>query len=320
MVDNLSYVEGILSSMETISGRWVALATVAPVVWGTTYLTTATWLPPDRPLFAATIRALPAGLLLLAVLRRLPTGIWWWRAAALGLTNIGMFFPLLFLGAYRLPGGLASTVQALSPLVVMTLAWFVLGERAGRRRVAAGVVGAAGVGLLVLDAAARLDPLGMAGAVGSVASSALGFVLVKRWAAPVGMLTLVSWQLVAGGLVLLPVGLLLEGPPPALDAPAVAAFVWLSGAGTVLAYVCWFGAIDRLGAGAVSLVGLLNPLTGTLLGVAVAGEAFGVAQALGAALVVGGVLAGQRGLLAPVTARLRRLTAPVPQPCPTCPG
>lgn len=297
--------------METISGRWVALAAVAPVVWGTTYLTTATWLPPDRPLFSATVRALPAGLLLLAALRRLPTGVWWWRAAVLGLTNIGVFFPLLFLGAYRLPGGLASTVQALSPLVVMTLAWWVLGERAGGRRVAAGVVGAAGVGLLVLDAGARLDPLGIAAAVGSVASSALGFVLVKRWAAPVGMLTLVSWQLVAGGLVLLPVGLLVEGAPPAIDVPAAAAYLWLAGVGTVLAYVCWFVAIDRLGAGAVSLVGLLNPLTGTLLGVAVAGEAFGAPQALGGLLVVVGVLAGQRGLLAPVAARVRRLVAPV---------
>lgn len=303
--------------------RWVGLAAVAPVVWGTTYLTTATWLPPDRPLFAATVRALPAGLLLLAVLRRPPTGIWWWRAGVLGLTNIGVFFPLLFLGAYRLPGGLASTVQALSPLVVMTLAWFVLGERAGRRRIAAGVVGAAGVGLLVLDAGARLDPLGLAGSVGSVASSALGFVLVKRWAAPVGMLTLVSWQLVAGGLVLLPVALLVEGTPPAIDVPAAAAFAWLAGVGTVVAYVCWFAALDRLGAGAVSLVGLLNPLTGTLLGVAVAGEAFGVPQALGGVLVVAGVLAGQRGLLAPAVARLRRLTvAPVPlsRPCVDCPA
>ena len=301
----------------------MGLAAVAPVVWGTTYLTTATWLPPDRPLFAATVRALPAGLLLLAVLRRLPSGIWWWRAGVLGLTNIGMFFPLLFLGAYRLPGGLASTVQALSPLVVMTLAWFVLGERAGRRRVAAGVTGAAGVGLLVLDAGARLDPLGLAGSVASVASSALGFVLVKRWAAPVGMLTLVSWQLVAGGLVLLPVALLVEGAPPPIDVPAAVAFVWLAGVGTVLAYVCWFAAIDRLGAGAVSLVGLLNPLTGTLLGVAVAGEAFGAPQAVGGVLVVAGVLAGQRGLLAPVAARLRRLTAtpaPLARPCVGCPA
>lgn len=295
--------------METISRRWFAVAALAPTVWGTTYLTTATWLPPDRPLFSATVRALPAGLLLLVVLRRLPTGIWWWRALALGLTNIGMFFPLLFLGAYRLPGGLASTVQALSPLVVMTLAWLVLQERAGKRTVLAGLVGAAGVALLVLDAGAALDPLGVAATLGSVLSSALGFVLVKLWGAPMGMLVLVSWQLVVGGLALLPLSLLVEGVPPHLDGSAVGAFVWLSVAGTVLAYVCWFAAIDRLGAGPVSLVGLLNPLTGTVLGVVVAGEAFGAAQAAGAALVVSGVLAGQRSHVA---AEVRRPDRVVP--------
>ena len=159
---------------------------------------------------------------------------------------------------------------------------------------------------------------------GSVASSALGFVLVKRWGAPMGMLTLVSWQLVVGGLVLLPVGLLVEGPPPPVDVPAAAAFVWLSGVGTVLAYVCWFAAINRMGAGAVSLVGLLNPLTGTLLGVAVAGEAFGAAQALGGLLVVSGVVAGQRGLLTPAAARVRRLVVRVVptdrRPCVDCPA
>ncbi len=47
-------------------------------------------------------------------------------------------------------------------------------------------------------------------------------------------------------------------------------------------------------AGAVSLVGLVNPVVGTLLGVAFAGEVFGWPQALGMALVLGGVVAGQR--------------------------
>jgi probable blue pigment (indigoidine) exporter len=47
-------------------------------------------------------------------------------------------------------------------------------------------------------------------------------------------------------------------------------------------------------AGAVSLVGLVNPVVGTLLGVAFAGEVFGWPQAVGMALVLGGVVAGQR--------------------------
>ena len=74
------------------------------MAWGTTYLVTTEMLPPGRPLTAAVLRALPAGLLLLAVTRTLPPGSWWWRSAILGTLNIGAFFAFLFIAAYRLPG------------------------------------------------------------------------------------------------------------------------------------------------------------------------------------------------------------------------
>ncbi len=279
--------------METISTRTVLVTAVAPIAWGSTYLVTEQFLPADRPLFAALVRALPAGLLLLAFRRRLPTGIWWWRAVVLGVLNIGLFFPLIFLAAYHLPGGLAATLQATSPLAVMALAAGILHERAGAIRIGAALVGLLGVALLVLRSPGEVDTLGLVGAFGSVLISGLGFVLVKRWQAPVDMLTLVSWQLVVGGLALLPVALVVEGAPPAVDLPALGGFLWLGVVGTVVAYVCWFHGLSRMPAGAVSLVGLLNPVVGTLLGVAFAGELFGWAQALGMALVLGGVLAGQ---------------------------
>ncbi|WP_167736576.1 EamA family transporter [Nocardioides sp. 1609] len=288
--------------MEETLGRTVAITAVAPLAWGTTYLVTEQLLPPDRPLFAALMRALPAGLLLLVILRRLPTGDWWWRAAVLGACNIGLFFPLIFLAAYELPGGLAATIQAASPLAVMALAWPMLRERPAVVRVVAALVGLAGVSLLVLRSPDGVTPLGLVGAFGSVAVSALGFVLVKRWQAPVPMLTLVSWQLVAGGLLLLPIALLVEGAPPAIDLPAAGGFLWIGLAGTILAYTCWFHGLTHMPAGAVSLVGLLNPVTGTALGVAFAAEAFGPVQALGMAVVLGSVVAGQ----------YRRRARPVP--------
>ena len=305
--------------MEDTSWRTVALTAVAPLAWGTTYVVTEQLLPPDRPLFAAATRALPAGLLLLVLCRRLPSGDWWWRAALLGACNIGLFFPLLFLAAYHLPGGLAATVQAASPLAVMALALLLLRERAGVVRVLAAFVGLAGVGLLVLSSPDGVTALGLVGAFGSVAVSALGFVLVKRWGRPddVGMLAFVSWQLVAGGLLLVPPALLVEGAPPALDPGAVAGFVWIGGAGTILAYACWFHGLARMPAGAVALVGLLNPVTGTVLGVVVAGETFGWPQAVGAALVLGGVVAGQ-GRLARRPERMDRWRAtPSTSPAPT---
>jgi probable blue pigment (indigoidine) exporter len=303
--------------METTSWRAALLTAFAPAAWGTTYLVTERLLPPDRPLLSATLRALPTGLVLLAVTRRLPSGVWWWRSLVLGVSNIGMFFPLLFLAAYRLPGGLASTLQATSPLAVMALAALIIGERAGIARIAAAGVGIAGVALLVLRSPGQLDTLGLVAAFGSVVVSALGFVLIKRWTPPVDMLTLVSWQLVAGGLVLLPVAFVVEGAPPHLDAPALGGYVWLMTAGTGVAYWCWFTGLRAMPAGAVSLIGLVNPVVGTSLGVVVAGEAFGWLQAIGMVLVLGGVVAGQPSTIAWVRRRVAaRRTRPVQVSCP----
>ena len=127
----------------------VALTALAPISWGTTYAVTTEFLPADRPLFTGLIRALPAGLVLLAVARKLPSGVWWWKAAALGALNIGAFFPLLFLSAYRLPGGaavaywlwfrgigrLAATqvtfLGPLSPLTAAVVGWTALGQSLG---------------------------------------------------------------------------------------------------------------------------------------------------------------------------------------------
>ncbi|WP_157559626.1 DMT family transporter [Nocardioides sp. Soil777] len=288
----------------------VLLTAVAPAAWGTTYIVTEQLLPPDRPLFGALVRALPIGLVMLAWRRRLPRGDWWWKAAVMGLCNIGAFFPLIFLAAYHLPGGLAATIQATAPLAVMALAWPLIGERPARVRVGAALMGLVGVTLLVLRNPDGVTALGLAGALGSVLVSALGFVLMKRWTPPVDMLTLVSWQLVVGGLALLPLALVLEGAPPAIDLEAALGYTWIAVVGTGLAYVCWFTGLRAMPAGAVSLIGLVNPVVGTALGVVVAAEAFGWVQALGMALVLGGVLLGQR------TTRRRRTSPPRHAPRP----
>ncbi|GAB2865556.1 EamA family transporter [Nocardioides pacificus] len=282
------------------------ITAIAPLAWGSTYFVTDTFLPPDRPLFSATVRALPVGLLLLAVRRQLPHGAWWWRAAVLGTLNIGGFFALLFVAAYRLPGGLAATLTAASPLVVMMLAWALVAERPRALSLLGAAVGVGGVSLLVLRAEVVVDPIGVLAAAGAVLSSGVGFVLIKRWQSPVDLLTLTSWQLVAGGLVLLPLAAIVEGAPPTLDSRAVGGYLYLGLVGTALAYVVWFRGLRLMQAGAVALVGLLNPVVGTGLGVAFAGEPFGPVQLAGVALVLAGVLAGQPS----VHAWLRRRVAP----------
>ena len=275
--------------------RWALIAAVAPVTWGSTYLVTAEYLPADAPLYGAALRALPAGLLLLAVRRRLPQGAWWWRSLVLGTLNMGAFFALVYVAAQLLPASIASTIMATSPVAMMLIAWSVIAERPKALGMLGAVLGVAGVAVMLLGGSVEVRWAGVAASVTAMAMSSLGYILAKKWGDLGGadVLSQTAWQLVAGGAMLIPAAVLVEGAPPALDAPAIVGFAYLSFVGTALAYVCWFGALRRLGAGTVGLVGLLNPVTGVLLGTLVAGETLTLRQGGGLVLVLAGILLGQ---------------------------
>ncbi|MFJ9696195.1 EamA family transporter [Kitasatospora sp. NPDC101183] len=285
-----------------------ATAALAPAMWGTTYLVTTQLLPEGRPLLLAALRALPAGLLLLLLGRKLPKGRWWGRAAILGMLNIGLFFPLTFVAAYRLPGGVAATIGAIQPLLVAGFSIGVLGVRPGRRALFAGLVGVGGVALLVLNGHARLDGLGIAAMVAAIALMAMGTVLIRRWGRPEGatLLDLTAWQLLAGSIVLVPLAAFVEGAPPALSAANLSGFAYLSLFSTAVGYVLWFRGIDRLGAGPASFLGLINPVIATLGGLVVLHQTLTPWQLLGLALALGALLLGQ--------SPTRRPTPPVPTP------
>lgn len=275
--------------------RTTALTAIAPAVWGTTYIVTTELLPAGHPMFAGLMRALPAGLLALLIARTLPRGHWWWRTAVLGTLNIGAFFPLLFLAAERLPGGVAATLGASQPIVVALLAVLVLGERLQAWRLAWGAVGVVGVGLVVLGPGAVLDPVGiLAGLVGAVVMGT-GVVLTKRWGRPPGVSPIgyAGWQLTAGGLVLLVPTLALEGVPAAIDAAAVGGYVWLGLAGGLIAYSLWFSGLRTLPVTATALLGLLAPLVAAGVGALLMGERFSAPQVAGFALALAALLAGQ---------------------------
>ncbi|WP_244198614.1 EamA family transporter [Microbacterium phyllosphaerae] len=147
----------------------------------------------------------------------------------------------------------------------------------------------------MLGPAAQLDALGILAALGGVTATALGMILTKRWGRPagVGPVAYAGWQLTAGGLVLLPLTLLLEGVPDTIDGGSVLGYVWLGSVGGLLAYTLWFRGIQLLPVIAPGLLALLSPVVATLLGTLVAGESFTPLQALGIALVLVALVVGQ---------------------------
>ncbi|WKT88842.1 EamA family transporter [Microbacterium maritypicum] len=268
---------------------------LAPIAWGTTYLVTTDLLPAGHPLFAGLLRSLPAGLLAVLISRRLPHGSWWWKSLALGALNIGAFFPLLFLAAERLPGGVAAAVAGAQPLIVLALGALVLHERIRPLTAAAAAVGAGGVALVVLGPAAELDLWGILAALGGVTATGVGMILTKRWGRPVGVgpVSYAGWQLSAGGLLLLPLTLIVEGVPATIDGGAALGYLWLATAGGIIAYTLWFRGVQQLPVIAPGLLALLSPIVATVLGVLISGERFTPLQATGFVLTLGALVLGQ---------------------------
>ncbi|MEM7321948.1 MAG: EamA family transporter [Actinomycetota bacterium] len=276
----------------------VARTALTPMVWGTTYIVSTELLPTGRPLLAAMLRALPIGVVFLLWTRTLPSGSWWWRAAVLGFLNIGAFFALLFVAAFRLPGGVAATAGALQPVVAAVLAAILLGELFTRRIAVAGLLGVGGVALLVLSPEAALDPVGVVAALLGTMSMAAGVVLTKYWTRPVDLITFTGWQLTAGGLLLVPVVLVAEGLPSSVSGTNLVGFVWLGVFGTGLAYANWFRGIGALAVSVTSFLALLSPLVATLAGWLVLDQRLTTLQAIGAVLVLIAVVLPQLRLSA----------------------
>lgn len=268
----------------------------APVAWGTTYLTITELLPPGRPLFVAAARVVPAGLLLAAVgawqMGWRPRGAEWWRHLAVGVCNFGLFFPLLTVAVYRLPGGVAAAAGGLAPLLVALLSWPLMGRRPPAAELLVGAVAAVGVAMVVVRPGAHLDALGVLAAVASNVAFSTATVLTKRFPAPPHRAAATGWQLLLGGAVLVPVAALVEGAPPALDGAAFAGFVWLGLGCTGVAFLVWFDGVRRLPPSAPPLLGLAAPITGATLGWVVLGQALSPVQLVGFALTVAAVARG----------------------------
>lgn len=278
-----------------ITSVWpIAVTALAPAIWGSTYIVTTNLLPQGYPLHAAMLRALPAGILLLLLVRQFPKGLWALRVFVLGGLNFTLFWAMLFVSAYRLPGGVAATVGAVQPLIVIALARLVLGTPIRLAVILAACIGLAGVALLVLTPKAALDPVGIAAGLAGAVSMAAGTVLTRHWRPPVSNLTFTAWQLTAGGLLLVPLALMLEPALPTLTPLNYLGFAYLGVIGAAFTYLLWFWGIARIEPSAVAALGFLSPLVATLLGWALLGQSLSLLQGIGFIAVLVSVFIAQR--------------------------
>lgn len=188
------------------------------------------------------------------------------------------------MAAFRLPGAVAGTLGATLPLVLMLLAWLQDGTRPSLKWLLLGLMGLVGV-LLLLNPSANLDPVGVTCALLATLLIGQSSRWMRRW--PVNdLLALTAWQLLLGGLMLIPLAWWLAGPMP-LPRPASApGLLWLILLNTALGYWAWLWGLKHHGPEVMGMLALTNPMMAVSLGVLMVGETLDGRQWLGIGVIL----------------------------------
>lgn len=275
----------------------IFVTAIAPTLWGTTYFVTTELLPQDRPFIAAFLRLLPAGIILVLISRHLPKHNEWQRIIILAILNFAIFHVLLFVAAYRLPGGLAAVVGAIQPLMMMFLIWFIDHRKPARLALVASIIGVFGMAALLLSPSSTWDFLGVIAATTGALLMTCGVFLARRWRTDMPLLAFTGWQLLIAGILLAPLAWIIDPPLVTLTYNNILGYGYLSIFGTSLAYVLWFNGIAKLSPVAVSSLGLLSPISAVIIGWLVLGQSITGIALIGLVAVLGSVLTVQWALV-----------------------
>ncbi len=269
------------------------------LVWGSTYLAIKFALLSFPPFFQMGTRFLFAGVLLMAWMR--------WRGAA--WPDRRQWRNALVVGTLMLGGGMGGTAYAetsvgsglvvafiaVVPLMIaaLNLLWRVV---PGRLEAAGIAVGLAGVLMLTQGAGFQASPAGLAAIAVACLTWSLGSVLSQRGLPLAPGAAGFASEMICGGGVLLALALITGERPAWPPQPiAVAAWFYLVGFGSLIAFNAYMLLLARAPAGLASSYTFVNPVIAMLLGVIVAGEAVSSFEWLAAGVVLAGVVLMLRG-------------------------
>ncbi len=281
---------------------WSLLA-VLSVLWGGSFFFNGVVLKELPPLTVVLLRVALAAMILLPVLRayqiRFPVGLSGWKPFfAIALLNNVLPFSLIVIGQTYIPSGLASILNATTPLFTVLVMAAAGDEKLHARRVVGIVTGLIGVIILHGQDLHGQDPgfqsgegVGILLCLAAAFSYGLSALYARRKLSNSPPLATATFQLLASALMMAIVAAVFERPWQ-LAMPGVTtwlAMIGLSALSTALAYIVFFQVLRRSGSTNVMLVTLLIPVTAILLGYLVLGESISLREIIGA-LVIGSAL------------------------------
>ena len=270
------------------SGMWVNWLFLALLgfIWGASFLGVEVALEGFGPLTVAALRILIGAFVLLVVARITGDGLpsfagrigkrAWLHCLGFAIFTNALPFALLSWGQLRVTSGFAGITMAVVPLFVLPLAWVVLKEPMGPRKIVGFLLGFAGVIILVgIDSLGGLsdglENLARLACVGASLCYALG-TMVTRTAPPMPLFSYSSAGLLIGSLIMVPLALIVEGWPQGYDWRAVAGVIYLGLLPTALATVMLVRVVNSAGPTFMSLVNYQVPVWAVVNGLVFLGE------------------------------------------------
>lgn len=290
------------SVQKTMTASDWALLAVLSIVWGGSFLFVGVAVRELPPLTIVALRVVTAASALLLILKLmgvdLPRTRQVW-AAFLGMSILNNVVPftLIVWGQSHIASGLASILNATTPLFTVIVAHYLtVDERLTGQRLAGVIVGFVGVAVMIGTAAfASLDAsiLAQLAILGAALSYGFSGVFGRRFKTMgIPPLATAAGQVTVSSAILLPTALIFDRPWT-LAMPSTGAILSLAALGlvsTAFAYLIFFRLLARAGATNVGLVTFLIPVSAILLGVLVLGETLAMRHVAGMALIGAGLI------------------------------
>ncbi len=269
-------------------------------IWGSTWLFIKLGLADLPPITFAGIRFVIACSILFSLIRirRIPlprARADWILLATSGILSFGFNYGLVFWGEQYITSGLAALLQATLPAFGLVFAHFHLpSERLSWKKIGGVVLGVFGVGVVFSNQLVVSGRQALAGCVALVLSAmfaAYSNVLVKAFGKHLNPAVLSAGQMLFGLVLLLSIGIPLEGNPLRFHwTPiAVMAMLYLAIVGSVIAFLLYYWLVLNMDVTKSMLIALVTPVVAVILGMIVLGEEFGWRTLAGGAMIMSGI-------------------------------
>ena len=269
-------------------------------IWGSTWLFIKLGLSDLPPFTFAGIRFVIALTIVFSVIKirgiQLPRARADWILLAItGILSFGVNYGCVFWGEQYISSGLAALLQATTPAFGLVFAHFYLpGERLSWTRIGGVILGVCGVGVVFSNQLTVAGRQALAGSIALILSSivvAYSNVLVKTYGKNLNPAILAAGQMFFGLLLLLAVGIPLEGNPLHFHwtPMAVIALFYLAIVGSVIAFLLYYWLVLNMDVTKSMLIALVTPVVAVILGMIVLDEQIGWRTLIGGAMIIGGI-------------------------------